>query len=551
MSCRNPEISEQILAWIDGVLPREDSKLFSAHIETCDDCKRDVEALKRLTGAVASAMRIEREHPIEGLCPTAEEIVDHAAGTAPPQRYARVEAHARICADCAEQLATLRDLEAAVPLGRDGRGDGTEVPMPGTLRDAFRASFPAPMRRADSRRPAPRWGLRRLLAAAAMLAVLIGVTALFITRPEMLMPTRGPVSEYQPSATEPLGSAPAPHASTAASAPAASSADEMSQVPSTPADHKAELARTPAVPPTATMKAVTAEPALQKKMLHHVAVPPTAKVRPPWQSGEVAHAAYPVASAQKASKLPGLAGAPAAAPQPVDKEAASEAPAHPAIAMPPPTHPPLAMPPPASASVPGGGPERQSVAGKPVRSAEGAQTNTVATEHERSSNALARVGASNADEARKDAVMRGAIPRQMQTQNAQTGDDAVSAPHRDIVRRAVAAEAPGAATSGAVSQPSTNAPLPTGRAAAVGSELRAQLSGRARTTVGRVLGSGDFTVYVVVDPPGSTSVAQARHIRVEVGIPAALAGETGRLRRELVHALQLYEGRDSILIYSR
>ncbi|MBM3465792.1 MAG: zf-HC2 domain-containing protein [Armatimonadetes bacterium] len=200
MSCKKPEISEQILAWLDGALPAEDADLFEKHISSCPWCQQDVAELRVLTGQISDAYQMQRTQGIPALCPPTEDLIDLAAGTLPAVRREQVQNHLEICPSCAEQTQLLQALEAEsqatpMPAAAIEALATPAPPMPEALREAFHqatngktSATVTPLRAA--RPTATGWlaQSRHFLAMAATVAIIIGVTFVLSTAPPTVAP---------------------------------------------------------------------------------------------------------------------------------------------------------------------------------------------------------------------------------------------------------------------------------------------------------------------------------------------------------------------------
>lgn len=184
MTCQRPELSDLLVAWLEDALSSDDSQRLRDHVAACTSCQAEADALSRLMPRIAGAYAVQRTTPLLEICPTSDALVDRAAGTAPPERSARLETHLTICPPCRALVEALRHQEgspepvAALPVPQ----------MPQGLRDAFRAAHPlADAAPASQRgqRGGGRWGLQRILAVAATFAILVGVSTLFFARPDM------------------------------------------------------------------------------------------------------------------------------------------------------------------------------------------------------------------------------------------------------------------------------------------------------------------------------------------------------------------------------
>lgn len=508
MSCKDPEISEQILAWIDGVLPREDSQLFAAHIESCDDCKRDAETLKALTRDVASSFQALRKHPVRDLCPAPEALVDFVGGTTPPNRSAAISVHLEVCAECQAQVATLKEVDAALAR-RDVLRPMTDAeaapPVPEALRGAFRQAFKKAKPRPEAIWfSAARWGTRRVLAAVATLAVLFGVTTLFITHPETLgvRPAESELSSTVSSATPP-----------GLSRSAGAQFDKERQ---------------PAVPAAAPIGASTGTRLSEVGPVTrdgYSAVPSTGPRR---ESGAASvTASRPEKELAKADKV--------STPLPLPRarfdatHAAAEVSSHPRAESMPPTSP-----------------ARRSglkVAEEPEllrREKPAPPASTVAAAPGRSSSPPGQSLAAGREELERTSASHAV--NQDQSSHFKTGAG-VESPTPFISKETRSVE-------GLASDKDKTAPR--GQAGVNG--FLSQLTQRARQRVEEIVGTRDFTVNITIDPSTASRADQVRRIRVEVSVTVDRGGEDTKdaVKRALIRSIPLDLGRgDEVIVYTR
>lgn len=565
MSCRQPEISEQILAWLDGVLPAEDADLFATHIAACPWCQQDVQAMRELTGRVAAAYRVQREQSIPSLCPNPDDLQALADKTVSSLKRHDLKNHLAICPSCQEQVELLRALDADAALSPTVAAlEAADQPVP-SMPPALRQAFEQMARASGTAQPSPArggildWliGSRSVLAAFASVVIMCGVALLFMASPQSLKPPPSP----PPAPAAPGASAPTGHGSGGAATPPVSTpaADDEGDD-----QGQADLRRASATPPAADAKRSPAnEPS--KAVAHRKAPVPAVAGTPaapaaapkPAPPPSAPRASAPPAAGERADAAPTAAKAPAVAPPaPPARPAARTAPTEPPAVVSKDkgtyrkaaeetygksTAPPGPV---ASHSTSNVAAPRREVAAVPkgARPAAIEKKDMVVPPSDR---------AVNKSQGPPEQVTEATVPQPAGT--AQQDE-----PGQSVRRvRAVSAQQDQrtVATGGAAAPRAAAAPNGTlGRVQAANSVdtsgYRLTLESRARHAVAGLVPNGRFNVRVTLTPSGARNRDEASGLHVDVALSEATDADTVRAIRDAVtRALDLRPGRgDSVTV---
>lgn len=588
MTCTNPEISDQILAWVDGALPPQEAERFRVHVASCPSCQAAARDLSDLTKRVSRAYAAQRQTPLASTCPSAEDLIDFASGTTPPRRAAGIERHLAVCGPCRVQVDILAELDVAPAV------DTAEAPrLPAALRDAFQGVHPALASRSTVEEAmrssvptasvAPRrgggrgWGLRRVLAAVATFTVIIGVTTLLIVRPDMLgrpvdsdetgrvMPSPRPVLERtlgvgrDPVAAVPTGTGARASSPYGDDAPYQPSPAEAHATPPASGKSAAKITTTTAgsggVAPTKQSKREGTRPLNGARPAPSVvaAEPESPLAAPPTRKeGRLATAPAPapnVAEPVKKASVPApIAAGPAAkasVPAPIVAGPAAKAPMRAPVEAP--ERSGSAEGPSKSSSHPGGdaasSSARRPESSTTANTSNGLEERPVVTQ-DAATSPVGREGPSDRYTQRVDEpLVAERAGGASQTPPALAGVPAVDAAPGGAPRNA--------GSEGQASRPrAQSAPASAaGSRVAVGAPpVQPSLLAHARDVVSRVTGRGGLVVRVTVEP-ASAAADQVRRIRVEVVLPAACRDSTAEVRRALFRALSLDAARgDEVVV---
>jgi anti-sigma factor RsiW len=586
-----PTISEQLLAYVEGVLPSEDEPIFREHIATCETCKQEVSDLQRLTTQVWASYRRQRTQPMLALCPEPEALLDFAEGAATDAVADKVKRHLDICAECREQVEMLRAVDGELPTLAAAVA---APPMSAALRAAFSEAYPS---KAQTPAVTPvlaskqvSWFARsrRVMGLAASIVVICGMTIFVNYHPERI--TQAPPSSAPAAPAAPVDSEGGPAqavtpvtpadtaaaspvqaaAKTAAAAPASSAGTLVaSRAPGAAGGGQGTLASNPvdATPPpardmhrdsfsppahqsseldkgAAEAKQKPAVTVIQKSVARpqvaekHPVMPVLASVTPVYTE-RVASTPRPVANPVKVEHHNAVLAA-------ADKH--KEAPRHEFKKTESASEPAVQPARPADDVALAGARDRENrkdqinethgAGGAQMQNGSSTQNANVNQVHDRLEDNHASFGAPGAESATKSVV-------------SSTGRAASTSIAPVVPAAPTAAEV---AHNSEVQARGLNSPVVyRGHDEKAANGLRSRLTARGKATVASLLGNNDFTVSVSVTPSEAAELVEARSVRVEVVVPAGhLKVSTEALKSAIMRNLGLSHSRgDEVIVYSR
>jgi len=108
MSCSKPEVSENLILFIEGDLPGEEYERLSAHLAECSDCRKELDELMEVIATVkVSAEHIKKKwvHPN----PETLYMLHFSPGSIKKEKRKQIIAHILMCSSCREEYMLLRE----------------------------------------------------------------------------------------------------------------------------------------------------------------------------------------------------------------------------------------------------------------------------------------------------------------------------------------------------------------------------------------------------------------------------------------------------------
>lgn len=108
MSCSKPEVSENLIMFIEGDLPGEEYEKLSAHLAECSDCRKELDELMEVIATIqVSAGHIKEKwiHPD----PETLHLLHFSPGSIEKEKRKQTIAHILMCPSCREEYMLLRE----------------------------------------------------------------------------------------------------------------------------------------------------------------------------------------------------------------------------------------------------------------------------------------------------------------------------------------------------------------------------------------------------------------------------------------------------------
>ena len=135
MECKNKDISDKLLLYLEEELPDDQYRQLGEHLQSCPVCKAELENLTQITATIQVAAGHIKEKWVH---PTPEELVSYQSDPESLESVRRneIEAHLSLCPGCAREMEMLRE----VPREQGDAPD--DVVMPEKLKHAFARQYP-------------------------------------------------------------------------------------------------------------------------------------------------------------------------------------------------------------------------------------------------------------------------------------------------------------------------------------------------------------------------------------------------------------------------
>jgi hypothetical protein len=180
MMCKKPELSEKLVLFIENMLPGEEHKEIGAHLEECEGCRDEEQALRANISLLKEGARLESTSKAITPCPDEDSLVTYqeAPENLSVKERRRIESHLKRCGDCREALSLLTDLSLGLP------GDQalpSPVKMPLAIRKAAENLYGRPHKEGLIDRVLSIFQVRpsySLLSALAVTLIIVGVLSL-------------------------------------------------------------------------------------------------------------------------------------------------------------------------------------------------------------------------------------------------------------------------------------------------------------------------------------------------------------------------------------
>ncbi|MCD4784121.1 MAG: zf-HC2 domain-containing protein [Candidatus Eremiobacteraeota bacterium] len=108
MSCSKPEVSENLIMFIEGDLPGEEYERLSAHLAECSDCRKELDELMEVIATIqVSAGHIKEKwiHPD----PRTLHLLHFSPGSIEKEKRKQTIAHICACPSCREEYMLLKE----------------------------------------------------------------------------------------------------------------------------------------------------------------------------------------------------------------------------------------------------------------------------------------------------------------------------------------------------------------------------------------------------------------------------------------------------------
>lgn len=125
MSCNNKKISDKLILYLENELSPEETAEVKEHLNSCSDCRRQLEEMSEIIGALKSAsdeIRKRWVHPSpEELCNFVED-----KGVLKDEEKEKIKIHLKLCPSCSRDAVLMKEAPSVEPVEKVS----AEVPLP-------------------------------------------------------------------------------------------------------------------------------------------------------------------------------------------------------------------------------------------------------------------------------------------------------------------------------------------------------------------------------------------------------------------------------------